>query len=282
MKQILLFLSSVLMLFSGFNSRAQYLTKEEVHQYFQEAPLFSMYKDNYFITGVPLNTAITRKTADIKYQISIQQRVTRKPLLWDTQLILSYTQKSFWDIWDKSSPFKDINFNPAAGLYKAIYSKDEELKGLAILTFEHQSNGRDSIQSRSWNNVDFSYVTRLDENNLIRAELWVPFGYKEDNPDLLDYVGLFRVKFFHDFIPNKFSMEIKAQKGLKWNGNGILRTRFYYSPFSQSNNQYFMLEWYLGHAENLLNYHDFRNRIRIGYVIKTRELDFLRLKSKQR
>lgn len=267
------------LLLSSYAVHAQYMTREETNEYLQETPLFSMYKDNYFITGGPLNSAINKNTADVKYQVSVRQRVSAKPLFWDTHLVLSYTQKAFWNIWAKSSPFRDLNFNPAAGLYKSIYTKDNELSGIGILSFEHESNGRDSIQSRSWNKVSLAYVTRVGNRSMIKAEVWAPIGYKDDNRELLDYVGLFKLKYFYDFIPDKLSAEVKLQKGLKWNGNGVLRTRIYYNPFQKSN-QYFMLEWYMGHAESLLDYQEFRNRIRVGYVIKTNELDFLKKKSK--
>lgn len=259
---------------------SQFLNKAEVKEYFKTSPSFSIYKDNYFIGGIPLNTAIDKNTADVKYQVSVRQVVTPSPLPLNTHLVASYTQKSFWNIWANSSPFEEINFNPAIGLYKAVFSKKDEVIGMMSLVVEHQSNGRDSIFSRSWNTINYSYIARIGENTLLRSEVWFPMGYKSDNPRLLDYVGLFNLKLMHDFIPNKLSAEVRFRKGLKFNGNGSLRTRIYYNPFGKTQ-QYLMLEWYMGHAENLLDYMEFRNRVRLGFVIKTDELNFLKLRSKQ-
>ncbi|MEP6928649.1 MAG: phospholipase A, partial [Flavobacterium sp.] len=65
---------------------------------------FSIHKDNYFLTGVPLNDDITRNTADVKYQVSFKERLSSKPFLGGFFLYLMYTQKAFWDIYASSKP----------------------------------------------------------------------------------------------------------------------------------------------------------------------------------
>jgi phospholipase A1 len=113
-------------------------------------PSFSMYKDNYVITGVPLNRGINKYTADIKFQLSIRQRLTKAVLPYNTFLMLTYTQKSFWDVYVKSSPFKDNNYNPGLSLVKPVIYRNH-LYGVATLAFEHESNGKERLDSRGWN-----------------------------------------------------------------------------------------------------------------------------------
>ena len=74
-------------------------------------PSFSVHKDNYFLTGVPINTDITRNNADVKYQVSFKLRLNSKPLWGGFFPYLMYTQKAFWDIYASSKPFSEINFN---------------------------------------------------------------------------------------------------------------------------------------------------------------------------
>jgi len=69
---------------------------------------------------------------------------------------------------------------------------------------------------------------------------------------------------------------MKVRKGLKWDTRGMLETRLYYRPFKNKANQYIMMEWFAGHAENLINYEQFTSMVRIGYVIKTDELNLLK------
>lgn len=256
---------------------AQKLTKVEVYDAIKEMPSFSIYKDNYFITGAPLNQDINKNTADLKYQISFKHLLIRHNMPWDTYLFASYTQKAFWSFYKLSSPFQDINFNPAIGLGKPFFDKEEKINGIASLMLNHNSNGRDSIYSRSWNSLNLKYLTRLNPKTFLSMEAWFPFKYKKNNPDLFDYIGFAEVEVSYDLKPDTFIFEIMLRKGAQWDWKGSVRSRLYYNPF-KSKNQYFMLEWFAGYAENLINYKQFTSMVRIGYVIKTDEFDFLRPK----
>lgn len=276
----LFFISTVLALtlisFTSHQTKGQTLTRSAFKDSMQQIPSFTIHKDNYFITGVPTNTAINSTTANAKYQISFKQMISRSVLPWETYLYLTYSQKAFWDIYQESYPFREINFNPTIGVGRAFFDADDRLQGIGTLNFEHESNGRDSIFSRSWNRLSLEYKTAIGSKTILSLKGWVPFGYKNGNPDLLDYVGLGELTASHDFIPNKLSLEMKLRKGLLWDTKGMLRTRVYYRPFKSKSNQYIMLEWFAGHAENLINYEQFTTMVRIGYVIKTDELDILK------
>lgn len=259
--------------------QGQTLTRSALKDTMQQIPAFTIHKDNYFITGVPTNKAINSTTANAKYQISFKQMITRSVLPWDTYLFLTYSQKAFWDIYKDSYPFTEINFNPTIGVGKAFFDNNDRLRGIGTFNFEHESNGRDSIFSRSWNRLSLKYSTTIGPKTILSIKGWVPFGYKSGNPELLDYVGLGELTASHDFIPSKLSFEMKLRKGLKWDMKGMLRTRLYYQPFKHKSNQYIMLEWFAGHAENLIDYEQFTSMVRIGYVIKSDELNLLKRKN---
>ena len=262
--------------FLSANLNAQALSREEMRDTMQHIPWFTIHKDNYFITGVPTNKSINSSTANAKYQVSFKQIITRSILPWDTYLYLTYSQKAFWDIYKDSYPFKEINFNPTIGVGKAFYDSDDRINGLANLVFEHESNGRDSIFSRSWNRLSLKYSTLIGKKTLLHVKGWLPFGYKSGNPDLLDYVGLGEVSLSHDFIPDKLIFEVKVRKGLNLDTRGMIQTRLHYRPFKHKSNQYIMLEWFAGHTENLINYKQYNSMIRVGYVIKSNEFNILK------
>ncbi len=46
-------------------------------------------------------------------------------------------------------PMTDLNFNPGIGLAKPIFIKNRFI-GKINLQLEHESNGRDGLESRSW------------------------------------------------------------------------------------------------------------------------------------
>lgn len=259
------------------NCNAQNYTKQELQDSIAKMPYFSIHKDNYFITGVPTNTDIDGNTADAKYQISFKQILTRSRLPWDTYIFMTYTQKAFWNVYEGSFPFRDINFNPSIAVGKLIYDKEERLKGLATVSFEHESNGRDSIASRTWNRLSFEYTTNVYKNTIANFKVWLPFGYEEGNPDLLEYVGLGEINLTHTIKPDKLMFDLRLRKGANLEGKGSIRSRLYFNPFNTNiSNQYLMLEWYVGQAEGLLDYQQSQSIIRLGYVIRTNELKWFK------
>ena len=254
---------------------SQRLTRAEVYDTIQKMPSFSSYHDNYFISGVPTNKAITKNTSDIKYQISFKQLVTRTTLPLNTYLFLSYSQKAFWNVYRKSSPFAEINFNPALGLGKPVFNKEGNISGLAELKFEHESNGRDSISSRSWNRLTGAFHTPLGKRTILSVKAWAPFDYTDNHPDLLDYVGLGEIKVEQTILSNQLIAEVTFRKGLKdWKGS--MGSKIYYKLFKNAGNQYLMVEWFVGYAESLIDYNKYTSMIRIGYVIKSSDLDILK------
>ncbi len=234
-----------------------------------------MYRDNFFISGVPLHTGISKETADAKYQISFRQLLTRQTLPFDSYLFLTYTQKAFWDVYRKSSPFEEINYNPGIQLGKPIFDRQDKLVGMAFLKAEHHSNGRDSIYSRSWNNISLAFHAQVWENTTIALETWFPFRYKKDNPDLMEYIGYGELHLLHEIKPDKLSIEFMFQKGWNFDLKGALRTRFLYRPF-EIRNLYLMAEWYNGHGESLISYDDFKSMFRVGLLLRSDELNFLK------
>lgn len=269
-----LILSILLTQFTAFGQR---LTREEVYTSIKEMPSFSSYQDNFFISGVPTNQAVSKYNSDIKYQVSFKQLVTRATLPLNSYLFVFYSQKAFWDVYRRSSPFEEINFNPGIGLGKPVFNKNGQIFGLAELKFEHESNGRDSLDSRSWNRVTGAFHTPLGRRTLLSVKAWAPVAYKENHPDILDYVGLGEIKLEQTILSNRLIGEVTVRKGLKdWKGS--VGTKVYYKLFNNSGNQYLMLEWFAGYAESLIDYNQYSSMVRLGYVVKSTDLDILKSK----
>lgn len=258
----------------GFSQRP---TRQTVDAVLNNQPFFSIHQDNYLVTGIPTNRRIDRNSADVKYQISFRQVIARNGLPWGSYLYLTYTQKTFWDIYRKSLPFEDVNFHPALSLGKIVYNDRDELRGIAAISLEHESNGRDSIQSRTWNRLSLGYFTLLDYRTVIGTKVWLPWGYSDGNEDYLEYVGLGEVRLSHELARDKLYLNLMLRKGLNFEGKGVVRSRIYYTPFRKNpSNQYLMLEWYLGQAESMLEYEQSRSMLRIGYVVRSNEFRLFR------
>jgi len=231
----------------------------------ENAPAFTIYKDNYFITGTTIGESPSKFNSDVKFQFSFKLRLQNTPVFWNSYLYLIYTQKSFWDIYQDSSPFAETNYNPGLMLAKPVF-KENNLKGMVMLSLEHESNGRDSIYSRSWNYLGIHYSHHFSGKTIAGLKLFIPYGLN-DNPDLTDYTGFAEGTFTWNIFEEKLILDILGRKGKGWNTKGSLSTSLSYRP-SLKRNLYWTLQWFSGYAESLINYQETTNMLRFGITIK--------------
>ena len=95
MKKIALFLL-VLFIPGLAKVTAQILEKDPKMEYnadsvravLDKAPYFSLFKDNYFVGGTTIGHKPTAANSDVKFQLSIAQRLTKSKLPFDTYLFI--------------------------------------------------------------------------------------------------------------------------------------------------------------------------------------------------
>jgi phospholipase A1 len=231
----------------------------------EKEPSFGLYKDSYFIIGAPLNRKTTRHTADVKFQLSVLQRITKSKLPFKTYLYLQYTQQAFWNILENALPIRDINFNPGLGIGRLIVHQGRYI-GKAYVMGEHESNGRYTNYSRSWNKITVGAAIRLNTNFDVQFKAWYPMIDGRHNKDILNYNGLFQVGGNYLTDNRKFNTGLiltKRKSGLSFNTQLELSWKF-----GRNSSQYFFLQYYNGYGENLLEYKEYHNNIRFGFIIK--------------
>ncbi len=241
------------------------LNDEDITRAVDSWTAFGVFKDTYFATGIPMNQSINRHTADALFQISIRHRFTKSRLPFNTFLYLTYTQKSFWDIYAESAPFRDNNYNPALGLGKYII-KDNKLRGTMFIQLEHESNGRDGKESRSWNMLSASMKYFYNPRLILGVKLWFPFVDGDENEDLLDYRGIGTVSANY-ITKNKrwwFTVDLNPRKGFG-NINTTLTAAF---KVAKNDNQFLYARFFNGKGDSLLDYSKYELNIRIGICIK--------------
>ena len=239
---------------------------DSIKRDFRDQPYFGLYKDNYFIFGPSIGPKPTRSNTNVKFQISFAQRLTRATLPWGTYLYLFYSQKCFWNVLEPSLPMTDLNFNPGIGLTKPIFVKNRYI-GKASLIIEHESNGRDSIWSRSWNKVSFAANIIIDPNLSVAGKIWIPIIDGGNNRDILKYCGVFQTSVQLMSNNRKFTGAITLVKraGFNLNYNTIVEVGY---RFSTKMNQYLFLQYYNGYGEGLLDYKVWKSQLRLGILIK--------------
>lgn len=229
-------------------------------------PYFGLYKDNYFTVGTSLGQKPSRSNSDVKFQISFAMRLTKNTLPWNTYAFLMYNQKTFWNVFERSMPMRDINFNPGIGISRPFFNKGRYMGKLTLL-LEHESNGRDSIQSRSWNKVSLSGSVMIYDWLMVHAKFWIPIVDGENNRDILKYSGIWQTGFMVSTFDKKFTWALTLVKRQGWNLNFNTILDFSWRVHEKSNLNLFA-QYYNGYGENLIDYNQFHSRFRVGIVFK--------------
>ena len=250
------------------SAASERLDPDSVRREFDNQPYFGLYKDNYFIFGPAVSQRVTKENTNIKFQISIAQRLTKSTLPLGTYLYLFYSQKCFWNVLENSMPMTDLNFNPGIGLTKPLFVKNRYI-GKVSLIMEHESNGRDGDESRSWNKISLAANIMVDPNLMVHGKIWIPIVDGMNNKDILDYSGIYQVGVQVFSANRRFTGSVVLTKRRGWNFNYNTTLELAYRLWKRDN-QYLFLQYYNGYGEGLLEYNKFHSQLRVGIVIKPR------------
>ena len=156
----------------------------------------------------------------------------------------------------------DNNYNPSIALGKIFITKSNQVS-VAAFAFEHESNGKDGLDSRSWNRLIFHYTFPIAKNGTLNLQTWFPMGYKDNNPDLIEFMGYGEINYVYQ--TKRFVFDTTIRKGANWTEKGSIISQIHYK-LSKNNNQYLSIQHFWGYGESLLNYSQKTNMIRIGIV----------------
>lgn len=251
---------------SVFGESRQLSNADSIINRFDALPSFGIYKDNYFIVGTNLFKKPTETNSDAKFQVSIRHRLTNSTLPFKTYLFLTYTQKAFWNVFQESFPFRDLNYNPSIGLGRALVRHNRFL-GTIAFQFEHESNGKDGEDSRSWNKVSFATSLLLNDRWTFHSKAWIPIVDGENNKDIVKYSGWGFIGMDYSSPKRKYNFGLHITKRGGVNLNANILANFSIRLFSDDN-QFLFLEYYNGYGESMLDYKQYRQRLRLGIVIK--------------
>lgn len=254
-------------------ARAQILSvpDEEVYQdslkrQLRYGPFFGFYKDNYFIVGTSTLHTPNKYNSDVKFQISLAIRLTNNTLPFGTYLFLTYTQKAFWNVFEKSMPMHDLNFNPGIGLARPFFIADRYVGKLTFM-LEHESNGKDEEESRSWNKISLGGSVLINEWLMVHSKFWIPIVDGEHNRDILKYSGIWQSGFVAQTPSKKFALGLTLVKRSGWNLNFNTIVDFIWRV-SDKTNLNLLMQYYNGYGENMIDYNRFHSRLRVGIVFR--------------
>ncbi|MFA5263991.1 MAG: phospholipase A [Opitutaceae bacterium] len=169
-------------------------------------PGISAYEPVYFGVGM-------RGGTNAKFQISLKYNP------FDLQpFYLGYTQTSFWDLNGTSKPFRDTSYRPSCFLQdvRLLVSPGGTFLLGGQAGFEHESNGKAGLDSRS---INIGFIRprlewRFDEDMKIVLSPKL-YGYieKSENPDIDDYRG--HADLYLGFLYRDWKLSATLRKGMK-------------------------------------------------------------------
>lgn len=159
----------------------------------------------------------------------------------------------------------DLNFNPGIGISKPLF-KDNRYIGKATFIIEHESNGRDSIWSRSWNRIALSANLMITNNIMAHGKIWMPIVDGENNKNIVRYCGFSQFGMQYLTENRRFVSGITVTLRHKF-GSFNITAGFGYRIF-KSDNQFIYAQYYNGYGEGMLDYNKFHSQLRVGLLIR--------------
>lgn len=234
-----------------------------------------------FFGHEPVYFVIGADPTHAKFQLSFKYRFLKLPdsveSRWDRieNFYFGYTQTSFWDLDSASAPFVDSSYKPELFYFCSDIKQKwvPQMKRFAFQTgFQHESNGRDGLESRSLNifyikpmgtfgNLDGYHVT-------VAPKIWVHLGTPKENSDIGDYRGFFDLGLSCEKTEG-LKLSTNLRKGTS-SGKGSIQVDFTYPMeeiFSNRLNLYFHVQFYSGYAETLLYYNEDYAFLRAGFAV---------------
>jgi phospholipase A1/A2 len=205
---------------------------------------------------------------ELIFQISLKQR------LFNRNFFFGYTQKSFWQVYnpDDSRPFRETNYNPE--LFYRWKPEWAQAPGLGFdIGLDHESNGNELPDSRSWNRV-IGAVYHETPTRLLHLRLWyrlpeddgraVDDPKRDDNPDIHRYYGYGELRLQQRLFGARGHKAALMLRGNPGTGYGAVELR-YSAPFSDW--AFWTLHVWHCYGESLIDYNRSVTRVGAGFKL---------------
>lgn len=199
---------------------------------------------------------------EAKFQISLKSKLWQGIFGDYGDLWAGFTQTAHWQVYNTeiSRPFRELNYEPELMLVfpmrMSLFGFDLRLLGGG---FNHQSNGKDLPQSRSWNRV---FVNAAFERNgwQINLKPWIRIPDSDDqNPEISNYIGRAEINVSYQIDKQVIYAVIKQPFNSL--NKGSLELNY---VFPVKANLRFNLQVFTGYGETLIDYNHKQTTVGLG------------------
>jgi len=293
MKKILLLIIATILLYSNEVSELQTCEVEDIKNLESKTAMENWLDGNFGLKPYRVNYLLPYGYRDGEYkeytpadqytnieaelQVSLKLNVGNNFFGLHEKYYLSYSHKAFWQIYSKSSPFRETIYNPEAFVVIPIFDNVSifQIRSLKF-ALAHRSNGQGNIeevstikavnsglqnQSRSINYI-YSEVTLQHDTFITEFKLWVPLPEDDatnDNPDLMDYTGYSSFKFSYFLHKHMFTLDTRTNIST---GYGAVEFAYSYPLIKDT---YLYAKIFSGYGESLIDYDNYITKFSIGF-----------------
>ena len=264
MRRFIAILSALVVSLSAFAAGADSIAVKPKSQY----PVLGLWKHSYIATGFATNRPVSQYSSDVKFQLSMALR------LWSingkVDFFATYSQRSIWDIYQKSCPFRETAYNP--GLWVAWQTGK---KVRLLFGIEHESNGLGDENSRSFNYATVACFYEPLPRWRFGARAW--YGYFFHNEDInqkyFRYRGVMQLWATFHTLNDRFSVtalvnptvtftRYNAQVEASWK----MAKRGDWLPS-------LFVQYCYGYGETMIDYDRLSSKIRVGISLTNNKLN---------
>ncbi|MFA7083571.1 MAG: phospholipase A [Arcobacteraceae bacterium] len=223
------------------------------------------YKENYLLPfSYDIKKRDDRNQEEAVFQISVKKPITYDLLGQKETIYFGYTQKSFWQVYAHSSPFRETNYQPE--VYALVPFSTPFISSLKAykVGFLHESNGQ-RTNSRSWNRFYLAGYFQTD-NIFIIPRVWLRVPERksdDDNPNIEEYLGYGDINILYAYKEHTFKLLLRNNLKPNDNNKGFAELNWSFPLFSSLNNFAFV-QLSSGYGDSLVDYDQEINRISFG------------------
>lgn len=227
-------------------------------------------KDAYAEVG---NWASNLEDVEAKFQLSIKLPLNYQSMfIQGDELFFGFTIQSWWQVYSNniSKPFRETNYQPELFYMAPLNWHPAGGNTGFSLGIEHQSNGRSSVLSRSWNRIYFNLLYEKNDFALsIKPWVRIPEDEKnnnlsddgDDNPDISDYMGHFELGLLYRWRDYEFAL--KGRENFETH-NGAYEFNL---TFPLWGNLRGYAQYTEGYGESLIDYNHSQKRFGLGIAL---------------
>ena len=232
-------------------------------------PVIGMWKQNYMVTGFATNRPVSQYSSDIKFQLSVALRLWSKG---EVDIFSTYTQRSVWDVYQKSCPFRETAYNPG---FWVAWQTSEKVR--LLFAIEHESNGigLESGQSRSFNYATVACLYEPTDHWRLGARAWYGYFFHDEdiNQKYFRYRGVVQLWGTFRTLDDRFSVTALvnptvtfARYNVQLEASWRMAKRGDWLPC-------LFVQYNYGYGETMIDYDKLHSKIRIGISLMNNKLN---------